>query len=559
MSRKLAMYDVRGIQDYIYKTAKVQDAIGASAIVEDIISEALKDAVEKESLSYDLEWYDENGVLPYDVPKASDTDVQVLYIGGGNAFVSFKDQDICQRVNHRMSRYVLEKTYSLQLAIAVTDQTKNYADDYKNIFDEMVRVKANMEVSKPFGALPVMDVEIKTGLPACTVEKKDGDWVIGISRETDLKKAKEDQVRNLIQRAKIFDNYVDSKGVDSTLAVVHIDGNNMGLRIRKLIDGIEDYGKAVNKMREISYCINNSYKSVYEQMENHFNGYAGKGDGKKQYNVLKILTAGDDITYVCKGKYALSTVEYFCREIGEKTMNGGKDEKDINLYGFSVCAGVAYIGSHFPFSVGYEVAEACCDSAKDMAKKPENMLPVDQDGKVITNVDGTAKAGVSYKIGNWVDFQICKNIHTGDLDKTRKLEYVTSHNEKLLIRPYELPLLNLKSREGAINRYEDEDPKKNIQYKYKSLKKNIRYFQNDKNIPHSHAKKLRNLYSSGQEVVNEFAAFLASRGWKMPDGTVDMYTEDNQALWYDALELFDCFDEADVEKIQKEETGHGDL
>lgn len=547
MSRKLAMYDVRGIQDYIYKTAKVQDAIGASAIVEDIISEALKDEVEKEELSYDLEWYDEKGVLPYDVSKASDTDVQVLYIGGGNAFVSFKDEDICQRVNHRMSRYVLEKTYSLQLAIAVTDQTENYAKDYKNIFDEMVRVKANMEVSKPFGALPVMDVEIKTGLPACPVEKKDGDKAIGTSRETYLKKAKEDQVRDLIQRAKIFDNYVESKGVDSTLAVVHIDGNNMGLRIRKLIDGIEDYGKAVNKMREISYCINHSYKSVYEQMENHFNGYAGKGDGKKkQYNVLKILTAGDDITYVCKGKYALSTVEYFCKEIGELTMNGGTSKEDINLYGFSVCAGVAYIGSHFPFSVGYEVAEACCDSAKDMAKKPENMLPVDKEGNPITNMDGVAKSGVSYKIGNWVDFQICKNIHTGDLDKTRKLEYVTSHNEKLLIRPYELPLLKLDSRNDAINKYEN-------------LKKNIKYFQNDKKIPHSHAKKLRNLYSSGQEVVNEFAAFLASRGWKMPDGTVNMYTEDNQALWYDALELFDCFEVVDNEKIQKEETGNGDL
>lgn len=547
MSRKLAMYDVRGIQDYIYKTAKVQDAIGASAIVEDIISEALKEAVEKEELSYDLEWYDENGVLPYDVSKASDTDVQVLYIGGGNAFVSFQDEDICQRVNHRMSRYVLEKTYSLQLAIAVTDQTENYAKDYKNIFDEMVRVKANMEVSKPFGALPVMDAEIKTGLPACPGEKKDGDKAIGTSRETYLKKAKEDQVRDLIQRAKIFDNYVESKGVDSTLAVVHIDGNNMGLRIRKLIGTTEDYETAVNKMREISYCINHSYKSVYEQMENHFNGYAGKGDGKKkQYNVLKILTAGDDITYVCKGKYALSTVEYFCGEIGKKTMNGGTSKEDINLYGFSVCAGVAYIGSHFPFSVGYEVAEACCDSAKDMAKKPENMLPVDKEGNPITNMDGVAKSGVSYKIGNWVDFQICKNIHTGDLDKTRKLEYVTSHNEKLLIRPYELPLLKLDSRNDAINKYEN-------------LKKNIKYFQNDKKIPHSHAKKLRNLYSSGQEVVNEFAAFLASRGWKMPDGTVNMYTEDNQALWYDALELFDCFEVVDNEKIQKEETGNGDL
>ena len=45
----------------------------------------------------------------------------------------------------------------------------------------------------------------------------------------------------------------------------------------------------------------------------------------------------------------------------------------------------------------------------------------------------------------------------------------------------------------------------------------------------------------------------------MPDGTVNMYTEDNQALWYDALELFDCFEVVDNEKIQKEETGNGDL
>ena len=44
----LAMYDVRGIQNYIYRTDKVQDAIGASYIVENIILEALENSVERE-------------------------------------------------------------------------------------------------------------------------------------------------------------------------------------------------------------------------------------------------------------------------------------------------------------------------------------------------------------------------------------------------------------------------------------------------------------------------------------------------------------------------------
>ena len=37
----LAMYDVRGIQNYIFKTNKIKDIIGASNLVENIILEGL--------------------------------------------------------------------------------------------------------------------------------------------------------------------------------------------------------------------------------------------------------------------------------------------------------------------------------------------------------------------------------------------------------------------------------------------------------------------------------------------------------------------------------------
>lgn len=53
------------------------------------------------------------------------------------------------------------------------------------------------------------------------------------------------------------------------------------------------------------------------------------------------------------------------KKITGKVMYGDESKENIKRYGFSVCAGIAYVHSHFPFYIGYEVAEACCDSAKD--------------------------------------------------------------------------------------------------------------------------------------------------------------------------------------------------
>ena len=132
--RVLAMYDVRGIQDYIFRTAKVKDAIGASGLVEDIISDAMKAAVAEleEDVDCELKWYNENGVCGYSAEKQKD--VQVLYIGGGNAYFTFRDRELCVKVNRYMSKYVIDHTYSLQLAIGIVPYTGNYQEDCQNIF-----------------------------------------------------------------------------------------------------------------------------------------------------------------------------------------------------------------------------------------------------------------------------------------------------------------------------------------------------------------------------------------------------------------------------------------
>ena len=523
MGRVLAMYDVRGIQGYIFRTPRIKEAIGASAIVEDIIEKALDHAVKAEmeiqpELRVCLKWKDGNKILPFE----ESGDIQTLFIGGGNATVMYADEKLCRSVNCRMAKYILEKTYSLQLACAFVGKTDNYADDYKRLQNKLTEIKAGMPDSKPLGALPVMKAEIRTGFPA--TKTSDG---IDISKETLIKRSVSADREDIRRAEKILDNYVTKKGEDSLLAVVHIDGNNMGLRIRSLIEGIEDYKTAVEKMRSISNNIDSSYKKVFDKMADFFNENSAGADmlyeaGKADYFLRKIITAGDDITYVCNANIAMATVEYFAKEIAHYSMTGMTDEDSLLKYGFSVCGGIAYCGAHFPFSIAYDVAESCCDSAKTRAKEKRNTCVYDR----------------FERIGNYVDFQFCKNIQARDVDSVREKEYRTHTREELLSRPYHI----ITDCDGELAKTDDA-------YSYETFKRYMIHFRDDRNIPRSFAKELRNTYPKGRKEVELLASFLRSRQHKLPDGDYEMY-DGNRAKYYDALELFDHY--IPLEELQNE-------
>lgn len=433
--------------------------------------------------------------------------------------------------NKYMSRYIIERTYSLQLAVACVDVTKNYSTDYDNIFKEMNKVKSNMTDSKPLGALPVMEIELKTGLPVVNMEKgkyKTDSYRGNVSKETYLKMEEKNKGIKEERIDKILDNYA-RRGIDSRIAVVHIDGNNMGLRIRKLIKGIDDYVKAVNKMREISHNIKYSYLNTFNNMKDKFEnmGKANNEDGNSLVKkfVRKVIVAGDDITYVCNAYIALDTVRYFCEEISKLSMYG----EDIQEYGFSVCAGIAYVNSHFPFGIAYEVAESCCDSAKEAAKKDSNKAYYKND------------QGCFEKTGNFVDFQICKNIQCRDLEQVRKKEFISPAGEMLMQRPYYIPM---PFEEDELNRINGTRINN-----FDRLMDNIKYFANEDNIPHSFAKDIRNTYHMGSNQINLLGSFLDSRNWKMPgklpckDNMYVDYKGVKTAAWYDALEIMDyCMD-----------------
>lgn len=501
----LTMYDVRGIQNYIFRTNRVKEIEGASHIIDDIIINGLNDVIEKrkwEKKKYITEWKNKTE----DMEFLSDTEIemQVMYIGGGNAYVLYRKGKVCQEVNRALAKYVFEKAYSLQLAVAVVEKTQDYFNDYRAITLEMRRVKAEMSSCNPVGAFPFMQIDPVTGYPLTTKNMSEKEEIL--STESALKREMSLRCGN----AKELDTLVTEKGENSMLAVVHIDGNNMGKRIGIIMQALSNENKSYEQIagvvRGISSSIDTSFDDSLTSTLLYIDSVLKpliKPD--REFLYRKIIRAGDDITFVCNAKVAIEAVKHFLSDVSRKRISYKLDgELRSDDVPFSACAGIAFFHSHFPFSDAYEVAEACCGNAKKWAKKKIHI-------------------GKEEQIGNFFDFQMCGTVSAKDLGAYREKHYdipLEGKGETITHRPYYVC---------------SEDPdldEKNKDHSAEILTKLIMFFNNTDIIPRNKAKELREACAKGSKERKNYINFLKSRQQKLPD---------NEECWFDSLEIADVY------------------
>lgn len=543
----LAMYDVRGIQAYIFRTNKVKDIIGASKLVDNIIRKAFSEASEKvfgeakEQVVIE-KWEEEKGE---EIRFLSDETIraQLLLIGGGNAYILYRSRKECEKVNKAMAKYILDKTYSLQLAVSVTDMTGDYYKDYREVSRRMGDVKASMPLSKPVGALPVVRVDEVTGYPLTTYDRAGKEY---ISTESARKR---DNLPNEDEKSKKFDNLITEKGEESLLAIVHIDGNSMGDMIRKTMQSLSkadrsSYARSIAVMRDISQSIQENFEGTYKAME----AYLGEWQESERNKILdkkgtylrRIVTAGDDITFVVNARLAIALTEFFLKDVSKKSISAYGMEKNNASCGISACAGIAFIHSHFPFSIGYEIAEKCCKKAKERAKRAENR------GESV--------------IGSWVDFQLCNNVQLVNLEDYREKYYKVADGKTLLKRPYYVEYdmscaqnEETADKESGLYQIKEMMNQRNARYSLGQLKKGMQYFRA---FPQSTVKRMRNSYILGEQAMEHLITFEASRQRYMPDdsnsdGSVSAFDEEGCAKWYDILEMWDMYTDMDDEQDRR--------
>lgn len=377
----LAMYDIRGKQDFIFRSNRMKEIIGGSCIIRDCFDDYLypvAKSLNKES----------KGIYHEDKPFLRETFKEhikegyigeVIYDGGGNFLVIFKNEDVFKNVTYYFTKKVYQEIGTLRI-LATCEEIKSDFDDFigdRNRLYEKHKKNENIESNiSPCVSLPIVQVDARNSQPLVDKIYR-GDSLEKVSRES-LKKYQKYEMENTDKNSnmgtKILDYLVTKKGEESVLAIIYIDGNSMGDKVKKCCEGKSKYEDCIAALREFSKDIQEKYidnrlNDIDKLLEEKYNlkEYATPDVGSTHRLLLSggnrnrrlVLGAGDEINLICNARDAFEIVNRYL--IGLK-----KDEPTA-----SSCAGVSIFHSHAPYADAYRIAEECCESGKQKMKECE--------------------------------------------------------------------------------------------------------------------------------------------------------------------------------------------
>ncbi len=419
---------------------------------------------------------------------------EIGYIGGGNALLFFQKKLDAQHFVKAWSRLLLQHAPGITPAVAIGSFAESdfnadrFGKRLKSLFKTLQHHK---QTSPPDTILPRHGITAEcrhSGL-STDVWNADGpeDERGYVSFVTNAKircanKVDIDIEKKYTRTTKekfCFTSQIDLLGQiskeDSHIAIVHIDGNDMGMRFQKDHDllSIRKLASSVDMATQHAFKallihIVRHYKPIMESLgfDNRHKPCPQKG--KKHILPLRpIILGGDDVTFVCDGRLGLYCAKIFIEAFQKKTVSDGDP--------LTACAGVAIVKTKFPFSRGYELAEALCAHAKMVRKK---------EGKV----------DLSY-----IDFHLATGGFSGSLEDIRRQHYQAEQGY-LLYRPYTLTT-------------SDTDTSH-----YRNFDQLLDYAQAvEKALPRNKRQELRRVLSLSSAAIQEFMRDLTFRKKCLPD------------------------------------------
>ena len=393
----LAIYDFRSKQEFIYRTNRLQEISGASKLIEDIYDRffvELNKGNEQQPSFLGLRDKAGNDILfAYKTFKNNDAILgQALYSGGGTLMMIYRSEKVCLEANQRISRMVLRETQSLSMIAAhiAFDESEDFRKQRTSLYKMLSKSKSEILPGLPCNVTPFTQISPSGHMPIAYVHYNGIDKEL--SRESFLKLEKNRKIKD--NNTAQLDKAVFKKGEDSLLAIVYIDGNNMGVKLKSCLDKCSgDIDSCVAALRDFSKntaktFVSEPYEAITNWTENNASVFLLKSES--QWFFRRVIGGGDEITFICTAKLALRLVQIYFDTL--KKSNQGKTDDNEKNY---ACAGIAIFHSHAPFARVYEIAEECCENAKKASRKTG---------------------------GNYLDWYFCRSGLTNDMETIRETE-----------------------------------------------------------------------------------------------------------------------------------------
>ncbi len=370
MSKYLYGAAVEGIQDFIFQTSKLREIIGASELVEKICTTKF-----------------------CEVANIKKDDENIILNAAGNIKYLFDSKENCEKFVKEFPKKVMEMAPGITIIQAVVKFENGGLNDALRDLNIRLREQLN-KVSMPF-EIGFMGTERARRTGGVAFQKNPLFNEDEIVCEATIKKIDESKTNTLFKKIAGEFEYDDKKlltNVDSLfkndnktwLAVIHADGNNLGVIIQNLHQSLENSNddnmvqkvfKIFSERLEIS--TKKSAQKAFEKV------VKSKEKEWETYPIRPIILGGDDLTVIIRADLALDFTTEFLKEFQNQTKVNLKFLKDVfSIDGFengiTACAGISYVQKSYPFHYAIDLAEKLCKHAKRFVKdevKYDGLVP----------------------------------------------------------------------------------------------------------------------------------------------------------------------------------------
>ena len=344
---------IQGIQSFIFKTNKLKEIGGASELVEQICTTKF-----------------------YEIAKTNKDDFNIIMNAAGNIKYIFDDEEKCKVFVRSFPKLVSEFAPGITISQAVVKLDNDIKlMDAINQLEKKLKTQRN-KLSNPT-ELGFMGIERARRTGGLGIERKGAEvWDLAT-----IKKHKAFEGNSTLYE-KFFGKEIKLETIPldlnqinqdekSWIAVIHADGNGLGMLLQKLgpnLNNLDD-NKAKTQFRAFSQAIENATKNAlqlaYSDLKLKLEGI---------HPVRPILIGGDDVTIIIRADLALLFTKLFLEKFQEETKKelSFLSEAPLSIKGFekglTACAGIVYIKESYPMHYALHLAEELTKKAKNKSK-----------------------------------------------------------------------------------------------------------------------------------------------------------------------------------------------
>jgi len=389
MEKYLYAAAVQGIQSFIFQTNRLKEIVGASELVEEICTSAFSELLG--------ESYDEKNLV---------------IAAAGNVKYIFDSREDCEKAVAEFPRKVMTMAPGITISQAVVMFSDG--DDFGKTIDaveKLLRAQRN-RIQPPLAlgligirrapgtGLPAEDAVVVRGaknpaaedillqfgirsvlIDASTKSKLDRNSTLSLCSKSFYGPGCPADDRRLgTLPSRVLTEVSEICARNDWLAVIHADGNSLGQVVRSVGRDRTMFSEFSRELDRATVLSANEAFGQFSPPETEDPAGPAAGeeagplwtdDGKSPIPLRPIVLGGDDMTVIIRGDLAVPYLEKYMSSFERHTGEGRMGEilKKAGMRRLTVCAGVAFIKSSFPFYYAYSLAESLCEAAKKRAKE----------------------------------------------------------------------------------------------------------------------------------------------------------------------------------------------